>query len=301
MSNIATIIENDDWQAGILPQTGASIAFGRVKRGKQWIDVMRPTAESDYGNSSNCSSFIMLPWCNRIKDGVLHFEGKEYQLRTTKDDGTARHGDVRGRAWRVDELNNEHIRLSIRSADYPDMNWLLMFSAWAEYRLEGADFIWELALKNEDTQPFPAGFGHHPYFVKTDDVQVQIPCNQYFELTDLLATQAAIPLPPKLDFRQMKAIGTSTIDSVLTGRISNEPARIHYPERHLTLDMRSDWLFEQIILYAPPDKPYFAVEPMSNVNDGFNLYTQGIPGSGVFVLQPGEEKMGRVRLTVRQE
>jgi len=39
-------------------------------------------------------------------------------------------------------------------------------------------------------------------------------------------------------------------------------------------------------------KPYFAIEPVTNANDGFNLYDKGIPGSGVFVLEPGEEKQG---------
>ena len=56
------MIENEYWQIGILPETGSSTAFGRVRRGESWLDVMRPTAASDYGNSSNCASFIMLPW-----------------------------------------------------------------------------------------------------------------------------------------------------------------------------------------------------------------------------------------------
>src|SRR5215207_6991682 len=96
-------LENEVWQVGILPETGASIAFGRVKQGSSWIDLMRPTPESDYNNSSKTSSFIMLPWCNRIREGKLRFQGQEYQLKTTPDDGTARHGDVRNRQWQVDQ------------------------------------------------------------------------------------------------------------------------------------------------------------------------------------------------------
>jgi len=40
----------------------------------------------------------------------------------------------------------------------------------------------------------------------------------------------------------------------------------------------------------PPGKSFFAVEPVSNANDGFNLYEKKIRGSGVFVLEPGEER-----------
>ncbi|MBK8137359.1 MAG: hypothetical protein IPK52_16340 [Chloroflexi bacterium] len=99
MSHSVHALENEYWKAGILPETGASIAFGRVNSGGAWVDILRPTAPADYGNSSNCSSFIMLPWCNRIGGGRLNFGGKSHQLAVTQDDGTARHGDVRGRCF----------------------------------------------------------------------------------------------------------------------------------------------------------------------------------------------------------
>src|SRR6476620_9179151 len=155
--NLVTL-QNDHWQVGMLPETGASIDFGRVHKDRAWIDVLRPTPDSDYANSSNCSSFIMLPWCNRIRDGVLRFEDQTYQLQTTKDDGTARHGDVRKRNWTVNQSDDNHISMSLLSIDFPDMNWPFTFSAHAEYRLDGQKFIWILGIKNEDTQPFPTGF-----------------------------------------------------------------------------------------------------------------------------------------------
>jgi aldose 1-epimerase len=240
----------------------------------------------------------MLPWCNRIKGGKLRFQGKEYQLRTTKDDGTARHGDTRGRAWRLDERGNSHIRMSLQSDVYPDMNWPFKFSAWAEYRLDGRDFIWTLALKNEDSRPMPGGFGHHPYFARTADAQVQIPCDQYFELTDFMATGSPVPIAPEVDFRQMRDVPESEINHLLTGRKGTEPSHIKFPQHGIEVAMHSDSLFEHILIYAPQVKPFFAVEPMTNASDGFNLYENSIAGSGIFVLQPGEEKIGTVRLSL---
>ena len=57
-------------------------------------------------------------------------------------------------------------------------------------------------------------------------------------------------------------------------------------------------MFEQVVLYAPEGKPFFAVEAQSNANDGFNLYDRGIAGSGVFVLEPGETKSGVIGFQV---
>lgn len=288
-------LENEHWQAGILPETGASLAFGRVRRGESWVDVFRPTPEADYGNSSACASFIMLPWCNRIRDGLLRFEGREYQLRTTKDDGTARHGDVRGRSWQVATAERERIVLTFRSTDFTDVNWPFWFSAQMEYRLEGNSFLWALSIRNEDTRPMPAGFGHHPYFVRTPDAQAQIHCRQYFPLTDFMATGAPQPLPPDLDFRAFRALPAVEVNDVLTGRTdAREAARIRYPAHDLEIAVYADPALEHVLLFAPQGKPFFAIEPMSNVSDGFNLAAQGVPGSGVFVLQAGEARSAAV-------
>lgn len=296
-------IQNKHWQIGILPETGASIAFGRVRHNDQWVDVLRPTPLSDYGNSSNCSSFIMLPWCNRIKDGLLRYGDETFQLNVTKDDGTARHGDVRKRNWTVNLIDAYHISMSLNSSDFPDMNWPFAFSALAEYRLDGAEFKWTLSIKNEDTRAYPTGFGHHPYFVKPKGENlphVQIPCNQYFELTNYMATGPAVDLPERLEFREMRSLGEANINDVLTYRIGDEPARMYYPEYQTTLEMFADPLFKHILLYAPEGEPYYAVEPMTNVSDGFNLFADDVEGSGVFVLEIGEEQRADVRLIVKQ-
>lgn len=295
-------LENDFWQVGILPETGASTAYGRVRSGEAWLDVMRPTDLADYGNSSKSSNFIMLPWCNRIKDGLLRFEGAEYALRTEKDDGTARHGDVRKRAWTVESKSHQHVYLTFRAADYADVNFPFAFSARAEYALEGRDFVWRLTLKNEDSRPMPGGFGFHPYFVRPSDAGAQpelvIPCDDQFNLVNYLAEAPPVPLTPRLDFRQARRLTDEELNDVLTGRAADAPAFMHYPAQRIGLLMRADPIYRHFLLFAPKGEAFFALEPMTNVNDGFNLRARGISESGVFVLQPGEAAVGEVRLEV---
>ena len=45
---------------------------------------------------------------------------------------------------------------------------------------------------------------------------------------------------------------------------------------------------EHVILYSPNGEKFFALEPVTNANDGFNLFAQGDTSCGVVVLQPGE-------------
>jgi aldose 1-epimerase len=44
------------------------------------------------------------------------------------------------------------------------------------------------------------------------------------------------------------------------------------------------------VVYLPVDVPFFAVEPVTNANDGFNLDAAKAAGSGVFLVQPGETR-----------
>lgn len=292
-------LENDYWQVGILPETGASTAYGRTRVGERWTDIMRPTALVDYGSASKTASFIMLPWCNRIRDGVLRFNGREYQLRAESSGGTASHGDVRNRAWQVESKSPQHVYLKFNSVDHADVNFPFPFSARVEYALEGRDFVGRLTLKNEGGEPMPGGFGFHPYFVRPPETpHVLIPCEYQFDLVDYLAVAAPVPLTNRLDFRQPRPLSDDEINDVLTGRVADAPAFIHFPAWKIGLLMRADPIYRHLLLFAPQEKPFFALEPMTNVNDGFNLLARGIGESGVFTLQPGESVSGEVRLEV---
>lgn len=296
MSHDLCILENDFWKVGILPETGASTAFGRVKINGEWVDLMRPTAEADYGNSSNCASFLMIPWSNRVRDARFRFMGVDYTLQVSSGDGTAIHGDVRKRPWRVVSADRTHITLAFESTAHENINFPFKFSARAEYGVEGRDFVMRLALKNADQQPMPGGFGHHPYFVKPQSVTLQLPYDRQFELVNSLPAGPSAPIMPRVDFRQPRPLGDTVMDDQLTGRQGEKPARLIYP--HVEVSMYSDPIFQHMVVFSPPGKPFYAVEPVTNANDGFNLFDQGIVGTGVFILEPGEEKSGDMRLRI---
>jgi aldose 1-epimerase len=290
-------LQNAVWNAVILPETGASIAIGQVWHAGAWHDVLRPTPASDYANAGKCSSFIMLPWCNRIKGGLLRFDGQTYPLETTPDDGTARHGEARKRAWQVISADATHIRMTVSGGGTGGTTWPFPYTAEAEYRLDGADFVWVLRLTNTGHQPMPAGFGHHPYFVRRGaHPTLTVPCNQQFILTDYMATGAPVPLSPALDFTQPRPLDDHERNDLLTTRDLAHPNVLHYPDTGLTVEQHADPVFAHTLVYAPTGAPFVAVEPQSNANDGFNLHADGITGSGVFVLGAGETVSGTVRL-----
>lgn len=285
-------LESEFWQIGILPKTGASVAFGRVKQNTQWVDILRPTSPDDYDNASNCASFMLIPYSNRIKDAKFTFQGQDYQLRVNNQEGSASHGDVRKRAWTVTSVTNNRLEVQFDTQTYDDINFPFDFRVQAVFQVDQRDFVMEIILTNTDDQPFPAGFGHHPYFVRTDDVRIEIPCDQMFELTDFLATAPPVPIAQHLDFRTLRGLESEEINDLLTGRNTEKPIRLVYPSHQLEVDLYADDVFKHAILFTPQNKPFYALEPVTNTNDGFNLYEQGVEDTGVFVLYPGESKRG---------
>lgn len=301
-------LENESWQVGVLPETGASIAFGRIKRGRGWLDFMRPAAPADYGNASLCASFPLIPWSNRLRAARFRFNEVDYQLEANTPEGTAIHGVVRKLPWKVDSANSPRIRLTFRSTDYEKINFPFRFSAAVEYHLEGSAFVIGTTLRNEDTQAMPGGFGHHPYFVRglgsgDNGVALEIPCDQRWELVDKMAEAPPVPITSKhLQFQHLRPLEpekyAEDTDDVLTHRQDDQPVRIVYSKTNTEILFYSDALFKHLILFAPKGKAFFAVEPVTNTNDGFNLYAQGMANTGVFVLQPGEEQSAEMRLVM---
>ena len=97
-------LENSHWQIGVLPRTGASIAYGRVRHEGRWKHLQPPTDAADCGNAGACAAFLMIHRSNRIRDGRFSFVGEDFQLEKLSSDGTARHEIVRQRAWVVDSI-----------------------------------------------------------------------------------------------------------------------------------------------------------------------------------------------------
>src|SRR5258708_15480361 len=297
------VIENESWQVGILPDAGASVAFGRVKRDGRWLDFMRATPEQSYRDPSACASYVLSPWSNRIRDGHFRFKGKDYQLRINFPDGTAIHGTAKEFPWTVDSADGKHIALSFDSRKFSGVNYPFHFSSRAEFKLDGEQFSTTVWLKNEDQSAMPAGFGHHPYFMRSlagpnDTLQLEIPCTKYFVLENCMPSAGSILVEPRVDFQRLRPLGDIFIDDCLADRIDEKPIRFVYGASGTEIALHFDPLFENVVLYVPQHQPYFAVEPVTNANDGFNLYDKGIPGSSVFVLEPGQEKQGTFSLTI---
>lgn len=298
------VVENDVWQVGLLPGTGGSIAFGRIRVGQGWVDLLRPTPPDRYSRVEDCASYVLAPWSNRIRDGVFRFRRTEYRVRPNFIDGTAIHGTARNYPWRVIQAESGRLALGFDSRETESPAFPFPFSSTVEFRVEGHGFTTTTTVRNEADQPFCAGFGHHPYFQRSlaggadDEVQAEIPFNRWYVTERCIPTSAAVPVEPRVDFRRARPFGKVFVDDCLTGRTAAAPVRLTYPRSGVTVELTMDELYSHLVVYAPVGETFFAVEPVTHVNDGFNLYERAVPGTGVFVLEPRTEARAAFSLRV---
>jgi aldose 1-epimerase len=302
-NNVLTL-GSEHWRVGVLPEVGASLAFGQIADEDGWVDFLRPTAPDKRGQAPECSSYVLIPWSNRIRDGLLRFDGRSWQLRKNEAQVNAIHGTADEFSWQVAAYDSASCLLEFDSASVVGANWPWTFRSSLRYTVAGRVFTVETTLTNTSNETFPAGFGHHPYFQRTlagasDEVRVQIPTSAAFKLHHCLPDGPPVALEPRLDFRAMRPLGSQFIDDCLTSRDASAPIRFLYPRSRREIHMVAEDLFRCIVLYVPQGgRDFFALEPVTNANDAFSLYERGVPGHGVFILEPGESKTATFTLEV---
>jgi aldose 1-epimerase len=294
-------LENDLLQLETLPEAGASIVSLAGRLDGHWVPLMRPTPPDAVAtlNSARMASFNLVPWSNRIQNAQFHFQGRRYDLRCNTEQGYAIHGDARGRPWQVTEQDAAHVTCALDSRDWPDFNFPFPLTIEICYELAGNAFDTTLKLTNAGDAPMPAGFGFHPYFNRAfgdhgaDVAQLQLAVAGVYPP---MPGGPMLPVPPEQDFTRLTPIGARVIDHCFGGWDGR--ATIAYPGAGVQLEFECEPALGHVILYSPAGKSFFAVEPVTHANNGFNLFADGQPGTGIQVIEPGQTLSGRFRIRV---
>lgn len=296
-------IKSDKLEAVICPELGGSIYSLRYKKDDQWLDIMRPTTKEALENKDapEFASYHLIPYSNRIEGGRLNFMGKTYQLKINEE-GHAMHGDVLNRPFKILSRTESELLLAFDSRDFDDINWPFPFSVKMGFGISGGLFTSFFNIKNEGDEPMPAGLGTHPYFQKklTDkdrDVYLTLPQVGLYPGETTIPTGTYVDLPANMDFTKERAIDNNQfIDNCFKAK--KGPYTINWPGTGVRLQMDADSYFEHLVLYTPLEKDFFAVEPVTNCNNGFNMAEKGIKDTGTVILKAEEKLYGTVLISI---
>lgn len=273
-------IKNDYWILEVNPSKGCQIEMGMVHLENGWADLLPP-------QKHNARSFLMLPYSNRIKDGLFHWNGNQYQLSYPQKH--ALHGPVRRMQWKcIYETSDElHFSLKVNAHDNP-LKWPFAFSALYKVSVEEKELKQKLIIKNEEDFSVPFGGGFHPYFLRSilgsQDVVKTNLCVEAVYPTSEPNFPNENPVVNDLvsglnENRQLTA--TDFIDDVFIW--SDRSASLSWPRAGVQLKITASQNLKYLVFYNP-EEDFFAIEPVANINDSLNNRL-----TEIIKVDPGQE------------
>lgn len=251
------------------PDLGGSIAG-------LWFDtlpVLRSVEPGELDSARLAASYPLVPYSNRVAQGRFTWLGQTYELPRNDHAGpSALHGVGFSAVWQVESATAHEAVLAMRHT--PGAGWPFAFEARQRFQLTPESLRCELSLTNLANHPAPAGLGWHPFFPKRRRSRLHAELAARWEAgPDLLPVRrvAMHGLDGDIDHLEF--------DNCFDGWVGS--ARIR--DEALALTLTSS--LRHLVVYTPRDKPFYAVEPVSHVNNAINQHDPA--ALGLQTLAPG--------------
>ena len=284
-------LKNEHLSVGILPQTGASLAYLRY----DGTDLLRPSGANET-ESNQSALFPMLPYASFIQDGRFPYFGI---TRTVEKNSPfskfPMHGDVWRTPLKVEEQSENSVTLSYqhnKKEGFP-----FAYEAKVAYKINDNHLEVTLTLKNDSALPMPFGMGIHPFFIKEADTIIQFDAPQIWYRGDDPILGHPYTAPANLNFKSGLAVPANGTN--ISFGSWNSRASIIHPTKHIGIDISADNSFRHLILYSPKGKDFFCLEPVTNTPDAFNLASLGIVGTGIQSLGPNQTVSGKIDFVMK--
>ncbi|NVN42973.1 aldose 1-epimerase [Asaia siamensis] len=283
---------------GLLPGLGGSLAFWRL-RGR---DLLVPTADPNLAAQKNTpvAGYPLVPFSNRIGDGKFSFEGVDYTLaKNFGAESNAIHGNGWEREWQVAQHDSERAILFLdhnpAKGDDP-AQWPFAYRAVLSFVLHRDGLSVEMLIANRDTRAQPVGMGFHPFFARSDDMTMQFAASGVWENGPDMLPTGQTACEGTWSFAAARTVGETRLDNCFAGW--GGKTVLGYPSAGYELTIEADPVFQHLVVFTAPEKPFVAVEAVSNMNNGLNH--PDLLENGVHVLAPCANISGVIRYKLRE-
>ena len=285
----------------LCPALGGSIG-NWTRRG---VPILRHTPDDVLAgtNSRLLSCFPLIPFSNRIAWGRFSFGGERFQLDMNFGDHPHTiHGNAWQREWHVASHTAAEAELVLAHDPATDptvtgggCHWPYRYAASLMYALQPDGLTVTITVTNTDARPQPVGVGLHPYQPRTPETAIAFQAASVWHTGEDSLPDARLPVEGHWSFDPGHTITPPALDNCYAAWSGR--AAVSRPEHGIRLVIAADDIFRHLVVYTPDGKPYFAVEPASNMTDAVN-HMETVPDHGLRVLQPGDTLRRQVRFTV---
>lgn len=275
---------SDRLRLRLLPGLGAGVSSLEVRTSGGWCDAWRRAPENP-ATFNELACYTLSPWCNRIDNALVDFDGRLLQLKPNWHDGTAIHGDVHHREWRMTDRTPVSARFEV-VVDTRERNWPWPFSCAVRYEVSPDSLTIGMSLTNLGGSAMPAGMGLHPFWMKrlgiaAENAVVRMPVAGRYPCERIMAIGPAVE-----DELCARLAAGCTIDEPLDDVFKGfTHAEVSWPVSGVRARMEAHGALGHSVIFNEADRDWFCLEPVSMVNNGISL-RKVVPGTGVQVLGP---------------
>ncbi len=256
--------------------------------------VLRPLLPDalEEADPRGMASYPLVPVSNRVAGNRFSFAGLTHHLPPLLG-GQSIHGAGWQLPWQVQDSGPAHATLALR---YPGgLLWPFAFAAEQRFRLAPDALRLEIIVRNEAEHAAPFAIGMHPFFPRTPTARLHFAAQHVWQHDGNLIPTHRAEVPPQWDHRHGLVVGTVALDHCFA--TWRGLARIVWPEHNLALSIAAAPAFRHLVVFIPPGRDFFCVEPVANMTDGINRI-DGSTEHGMAILRPGEEMAGSVRFAL---
>lgn len=249
------------------------------------LPVLRSTPPAALEGPRLAGCFPLVPYSNRLGYRRFRWKGRDYTTEPNFDDSPhSLHGVGWHRRWEI--VSSSAVDVVLRLQHAGDADWPFAFEARQYFIVAPDSMRVQMVVDNTANIAQPIGLGWHPYFPRRARSRLHV------ELAARWDSDATL-LP-------VRKVAQSGIDSDLQHLDYDncfegwrDAARIR--DERVSLRLTSS--LDRLVVYTPPDKDYFCVEPVSHVSNAIHIADP--VAQGLRVLQPGESTEAWMQLQVK--
>jgi aldose 1-epimerase len=247
---------------------------------------------------------VLVPWPNRLRDGVYTLDGEPQQLALSEPDRrTALHGLAAWQRWTAVEQDEDAVTLEL--ALPAQKGWPFQLVTRIRYALSAAGLTVTVRTRNVGTGTAPYGVGFHPWLstggAPLDECTVRVDAETHVTVDDRLLPTGTEPVGGDFDLREARSLKGLDLDDAWVDAVRDADGRawIHLgrPDGRTAavwMDRSMDCWQVCTADHIPLHHRFgLAAEPMSCYADAFNS------GDRLVRLAPGDEHEVRWGLTLR--
>jgi aldose 1-epimerase len=266
----------------LAPEMGGAVAAWTVG-GLPIFRAENPVA--DGARAHAC--YPLFPFSNRVANRRFTWDGQTYELPALIENWA-----IHGSAWKCAWQGAGNAM----TLDYqPGELWPFAFFAEQIFDLTPTSLGITLRITNRHTAPAPCAFGEHPFFWRSASTRLHLPVSTMWQAGPDKIPTGKVAVPPAFDFNVERELGDVEIDHCFSGW--DGTAHIVWPDRGMALRLTASEPLRHVVFYTPPGRPFFAVEPVSNRNDGLN-HMHDTGDHGMKVLAVGESMQARIDMVL---